>query len=475
MAWSNDPYWVESLNALACMSPNHVKILVPNDWYNLDGRYYPLDYGYALNGEQLTGFAIPKDDVDHLPYWLIAANFKGMKCIYANPVFVIYSSLKEDWFNIDELLVNEHLPAFLEITNKFLTGNYVRYQAINPKHTLQTLTDSHILIVNASHMGNFGDELLAEAAIKLVKKADQSLNVMVVRPDYIPSPTHNIEAIVLGGGGIIYDFSISGIQYNSELVNICNYFKYAYIARQRGIPFFVLGIGDQHHLNDFISIDARDYVRNALIHASYISTRDAVTAKRLTRVLYGTSAPEVVADIDLAFYYIEVKSEKHETKEKQKIGLVGQIFDYSPAIKIILDELNTDIYEICFFSQANEDPEHYEKLLSICSHLNIKHIDLRAMNTEVGLRSLETMDLIITTRFHSLVVALCYGVQVIALCKDNDKKQRLIEGNNLEVTTIFSEVTPDAIKKIFKNSKKCNSQKNSILIKKILENGAINI
>lgn len=475
MVWSNDPYWVETLNALACMSPSHVKILVPNDWYNLDGRYYPLDYGHVVDADQLTGFAIPKDDVDHLPYWLIAANFKGMKCIFANPVFVIYSSLKEDWIDINEIALNEHLPSFIDVTNNFLNGNHVRYQAINPKHSLQTLADPHILIVNASHMGNFGDELLAEAAIKFVKRANESLNVMVVRPDYIPSPTQNIEAIVLGGGGIIYDFSISGNQYNSELANICNYFKYAYIARQRRIPFFVLGVGDQHYLNDFTSIDARDYVRNALSYASYISSRDTETAKRLTTILHGTSAPEVVADIDLAFYYIGVKNERPEINEKPKIGLVGQIFNYLPAINIILDELNNDLYEICFFSQANEDPEHYEKLSSICSHLKIKHIDLRAMDTDVGLRSLETMDLIITTRFHSLVVALCYGIQAIALCKDNDKKQRLIEANNFEVKTIFSETNPDAIKKIFINSIISDSEKNIVLIKKILENSVINI
>ncbi len=444
MSWKDDEFWISALTRLSDLSFSHKIVLVPNDWVGLDGRYRPFDFHYAIDPSEVTGFAVPKCDADRLPLWLLKTDFINFHCVFSNEVFVIYSSIAKDWQEIETASIEQHTPYFLERCQRVLNGEFFRESALNTRFIKPDKQQDFILIVNASHMGNFGDELLAAAVVKAVNLSYPEDRCLVVRPDYVLPIGAPCKAIILGGGGILYDFPIFDNHIQAELTNITNYFKFGYIAKSLSIPFFVLGIGHQHRFGSFVSIDAANYVRDSLIYSKKITTRDSVTTQHLNRLLNDTAAPTVQTEVDLAFNFLGLRI-PHVTNQasKRKLGLIGEIFNYKHLADTIVKYIVDIDVDLVYVIQANEDPGHFQKLKYLLPDRSLEELDLRSLTINEGLIRFSTLDAVITTRFHGLVIAICYGIPAIALDKEQGKKHRLIQ--EMPLNASYGVLFPDSL------------------------------
>ncbi len=430
MPWFEDNYWIEAAQELTRLSAKHRTILVPHEFVSLDRRHLPLGFGVCLSDLEITAFAAPKDDADRLPIRLLNSKFAGFKPVFANAVFVIYSSLPMDWvMAAKKANYDHHLPYFFDRVERVKNGEFFRINSLNPKFipgntSIPDYVSNGVLIINASHMGNFGDELLAHATVQMIKTIAPDSNCIVARPDFEIPVGSRYKAIVLAGGGVLYDYAVGESVQRLELENVSNYMRYSFLAHDLNIPFIALGLGDQHRLGGFMSKDSVAMVRAALSKASAVLTRDDTTANRLNSLLFSSQTRAEVS-CDLAFCLSNEMRAIPRNTTTPVLGLAGQI-----AKEVWLDDfaefLNEYQGRILFFVQANEDPEHYKKLISKIPHREIELVDLRSLDVAQGLRQIAMTSHLISTRFHALVCGLVMGIPVVAIDRHTGKKSRLL-------------------------------------------------
>src|SRR5690606_22715731 len=87
-----------------------------------------------------------------------------------------------------------------------------------------------VLVVGASNMGNVGDDLLAGVLAELLGGA--GADVYLSGPDIDPLRVAEYDAVVVGGGGLIYASRYG----ENEVQNLGNYLKFGPIGRLLGMP-----------------------------------------------------------------------------------------------------------------------------------------------------------------------------------------------------------------------------------------------
>lgn len=115
MKWKSDPYWQGALKAALALSPEHRVILTPDEFVGERPAFWPVNEAPAARKYRgdITAFVVPKDWAGRLPPWVLRDGWElRFQCVYANEVFVIYSSLPERVTLAEEM--KKHIPAFLE-------------------------------------------------------------------------------------------------------------------------------------------------------------------------------------------------------------------------------------------------------------------------------------------------------------------------------------------------------------------------
>ncbi len=120
MFWKNDPFWQETFRAAQALSPAHSLILTPDEFVKAREAFFPLRQAKALaRPDQITGMAVKKDAIRLLPIQTLRAIRDGtFRCVFANEVFVLYSSLEEG-FTL-QAGMEEHVSAFSEHVKRLL-------------------------------------------------------------------------------------------------------------------------------------------------------------------------------------------------------------------------------------------------------------------------------------------------------------------------------------------------------------------
>jgi polysaccharide pyruvyl transferase WcaK-like protein len=425
--WIDDTNWIPIPSILAKLSANHRCFLAPNEFSHLSGKTYPIGFGQAVAPEDLTGFAIPKDDVDRLPQWLLESAFSGFKCVYANDVFVVYSRLAEDQhqFQADAARVEQHLPYFLDKHRAFLQGGFFRSESLNRHYhaSKDMCLDQGNLLINANGMGNFGEELLIEAVRRSLQSKEPDTPIIVARPDFNPPIHAAYKRIVIGGGGMLYDMTVSSTGTQLDLENVTNYFRYAFIAKKMNAQFMALGLGDQHRCVDYVSHEARWLMSQALDNADVVTTRDAGTAQRLQAL----TTTKIESSVDLSFYLrASMRHCAQIVSGTRKITIVGELPMKPVLCRALADLCRRHGSDVRYLAQANEDIDKYKILTSELSADELDLTDIRLANVEDGLKEIAKSSFIITSRFHTMVCAIVMGIPFLAVDRDHGKKARLL-------------------------------------------------
>lgn len=142
MKWRNDKYWTNTLDVVLSLSKNHTLIIVPDEFINCRDVFFPLSQSLRLDLltlKKVSAFAVQKD-IEHvklIPHKILEDDFEQRyQCIFANEVFVVYSSLEEKLTLSKE--GEQHIPAFLELRKRIHQEGEHR-EAVN---TLPYILDS---------------------------------------------------------------------------------------------------------------------------------------------------------------------------------------------------------------------------------------------------------------------------------------------------------------------------------------------
>ena len=220
-----DPYWAAAAEAALRALAEAEHVLTPAEFLDLDRRFAPLEFSWGLEGADRLAWCCSKDDVDRLAPWLLERPLDDSLYFWANEVFVVGATFP--WRRPPDAETRRHLAAWVERVQQYRRGVAVRPH----RERLASATDAglQVLVVGASGMGNVGDDLLAGVLTEML--VAEGADVHLSGPDIDPLHVALYDAVVVGGGGLVYA-SRDG---TNEAQNLANYLKFGPIGRRLGV------------------------------------------------------------------------------------------------------------------------------------------------------------------------------------------------------------------------------------------------
>ena len=426
-----DPYWAAASEAALRALDEADYVLVPAEFLSLSQRFAPLEYSWGCQGTPRLAWCCSKDDVDRLAPWLHTSSGGDACYQWSNEVFVLGGSF--EWSKPADAKSRRHLAAWHERLRRYRAG--VPARAANERPALLSPTkqaDRHVLVVGASNMGNVGDDLLAEVLAELLDAL--GAQVSLAGPDIDPLRVANYDAVVVGGGGLVYA-SHDG---SNETQNLANYLKFGPIGEHFGVPTGLIGVGDQDHARGLERDElTRRFSRNAIAQFQQVTARDPDSTELLRQL--GAQHPK--AGCDLLFHWTERagKAVRPSLTQPARIALVGEFYNYDVFVRGIADGggslvsgLQDGDFDVLVMS--NDDEAHARRLQNALQHAGASAaiVDLRGRTFDALVFLFASYQGIITTRFHGLVLAAMMGARVLALDVAHGKKARLLRALGAE-------------------------------------------
>src|SRR5688572_11155436 len=318
-----DAYWLAASVAALRALDEAGHVLVPNEFLPLSPRFAPLEFSWGLQGTDRLAWCCSKGDVHRIAPWLHAAASEGESFAWSNEVFVLGGNFR--WSRRADAASRRHLAAWHERVRRYRSG-VPAYRSLERKPVYR-LADAkagggpRVLVVGASGMGNVGDDFLAEALAEML--AEEGADVRLSGPDIDPLRVARYDAVVVGGGGLIFA-SRDG---SNETQNLGNYLRFGPIGRHYGVPVGLIGVGDQDHAR-WIERDSLTlkFARSALAHFQQVTTRDAGSTSLLERM----GAPDVRTGCDLLFHWTDRarNAVRPTTASTSRMALAGELYRY---------------------------------------------------------------------------------------------------------------------------------------------------
>lgn len=323
------------------------------------------------------------------------------------------------------------------------------------------MSKSKVKIFGASGCGNVGDDLIA----LILQKYLQSSLGEVAEVSLIPQQDQHEELkdtdiLVIGGGGLIYDYDINNVR------NYCDAVNYAFSYR---VPVYFMGMGVQHVFSD----EAKALYHEALPKVSAIATRGTFDSKF---IIDGLSYPagRVITSRDLVFLYDDILSpinEKPEAKGKPTLALSladWQLGDNYKQIKPGLEEdykryreyLEKHLpplkekFDVRIVCQANEDVKVSQYLADM---FGVEVTTFPTLESSANLvETYRQADYVITNRYHGLIAAVIAGTPALGVSFSTHKSQRLIDDSfpslSRQFYTVGDFVEQDVLTKMIDDS-----------------------
>jgi len=402
-------------------------VLAPNEFLLADGRFKPLEFSWGLWDTSRLAWCCPRKDVHRLAPWLHTAAADPSRILWANERFVVGGTFA--W--------NQPLKSKSRYVEAQWQERLRRYRRGVPAHpavereprepVLVQQANRDVLIVGASGMGNVGDDLLGEVLASML--AEQGARARLSGPQLDPLRAAKYDAIVVGGGGLIYA-SRDG---TDERQNLGNYLRFGPVGRHFGIPAALIGVADQDHAGG-IGKDAvtEMFTRHTLQEFACATTRDAASAALLSRF----GAHDVRTGCDLLFDWtsrargIAADVERSRTR----IALIGELYRYRSISEAIGGTGEGSLVgalrgrELDVMMMSSDDVTHARKTAEALRRAGVaaRTVDLRAARFASLARTFAAYAAVITTRFHGLVMAAMTDTPVLALDEEDGKKARLL-------------------------------------------------
>lgn len=314
------------------------------------------------------------------------------------------------------------------------------------------------LITSANSYGNVGDDICGYSAEYLVKHYDPTAKVVVTCPPYNAALVDNADVVIVGGGGVIYDHDMNNVE---------NYMSYIEHAHNDNKLTAVLGVGIQGIGRE----EGKLRYRKTLTNTDIVTVRSPADEKDLNNI----GVNSVLATQDLAFVTDEwvrkpnlkdkirlKRSFKNNSKPNLGLAIVdlvaikGDAYDEKSAN--FVDSLNDNLQRICeefnvyLLVHSADDAKYYDQLQK---KFDVRKIDYKLIgDLPYFWAAYQKMDLVIGSRFHSIILACLAGVPVVGVSSESTKQNRLA---NYDMPTlksqrlVFSDM--EGIKDLFVNLK----------------------
>ncbi len=300
-----------------------------------------------------------------------------------------------------------------------------------------------VIIASANGYGNAGDDICAMVSKMLVKEVFERPKIRVTAPPFDETIVTGAEAIVLGGGGIIYD---------ANKANMDNYLQYVNYGLSHDAITIGLGLGEQ----GIVTKEGEKTYKAAFEKMDLLTVRSKMDAERLQKI--GVKNVEATQDLAFSFDYskyatryerIQKYRDKSPWRRKPKLGTVISnqehlVTDLKLAYSKV-EKLNalhfknslenniqkiSQIYNVTIITQSRDDLEMAEMFktlygVSVYSYKNARDLH-KLLNTYAS------QDIILSQRFHGIVFSLMIGVPVIGLGYEGQKQYKLLKDMGLD-------------------------------------------
>jgi len=439
-----DRHWEAALHAALAAAQEAEVVLVPQEFLGRHPSFAPLEFSWGLplqGGQGRTAFCASKDDVHRLaPDWRRSCGTRVQRYLWANEVFVVGAAF--DWEDCIKEEGKEHLGLWfmrLREADQGIARRRRQWRRANPSSGAPA-KGPRVLVVGASGMGNVGDDLLAQMLADGLFAAGAS-QVWLSGPDVDPADLAAVDAVVVGGGGLVYAARRAGA---NEWQNLGNYLRFGPMACYAGIPCALIAVGDQDHGQGISSSSlVQTFARNCLAHFEPVTTRDASSSELLCGL--GAQA-ETGSDLIFAAWERIRRAPRPHLAGSSRIALAGELFD-QPAMRALLEDqaLLREVasereYEL--FVMSNDDLPHVHRARSAlrAAGAGVSIVDGRGLGIEALAYLFGGWSGLLTTRFHGLVLAALTNVPVLALDVPDGKKARLIVTERLAPSML---ITPE--------------------------------
>jgi polysaccharide pyruvyl transferase WcaK-like protein len=323
--------------------------------------------------------------------------------------------------------------------------------------SIDSMTQHTYLIASANSYGNVGDDVCGYSAEYLIKTVDSQARTIITQPPFNEALAEQADTFIIGGGGILYD---------GDFQNVENYMQYVEYAQAHNHKSAVLGVGVQ----GIHSQKGRSRYRETLSGTQVVTVRSPIDEKQLKDI----GLQNVVTTQDLGFVTDEwVKQPRWLTRQRIKYGMkknakpnLGIAFvdlvkikgdHFDAASKNFVDAFENNLnrlaeeFNVYLLVHSRDDAEYYARLKS--NHKGVTVVPYRDIRDMPRMWAYyEQMDLLLGSRFHSIILACLAGVPVVAIGSEGAKQNRLA---NYDMPSLKSQrillSDTDAIRDLFEN------------------------
>lgn len=300
------------------------------------------------------------------------------------------------------------------------------------------------LIASANGYGNAGDDICAIATKNIVTEVDNAAEVKITSPPFDEELAKWAEAIVLGGGGIIYD---------ANKDNTDNYLQYVEYAQKNNKLSIGLGLGEQ----GIVTPTGAERYKKTINKMDLLTIRSSKDAVRLHEIGVKRSKALVAQDLGFNFDF-EKYRRRHELvrrlyklipRRKPKLGIVlsnqehlvndlklafsksekENALAFKNSLSEHIDEISKK-FDVTIITQSRDDLEVAQEYADehgcrIYSYKEKSHLSKL-------LKVYANQDIILTQRFHGIIFSFMLDIPVIALGYHGQKQYKLLRDMGLE-------------------------------------------
>ncbi len=290
-----------------------------------------------------------------------------------------------------------------------------------------------IMIFGASGCGNVGDDLIGLVLTNYLQKKLPKSEV-ILEPQNHHQDIAQADIVIVGGGGLIYDYDINNVHNYCSVVHRANSFR---------IPVYFMGMGVQH----VFSAEAKKEYQGAINIVKHISTRGNEDTEFISNELK-YPVQNIITSRDVVFLYDDVFGKQRldytfkintnkpklalsladwrlgDNYSKIEDGLKKGYDDYRAYLEKTLPSLS-DVFDVKIICQASEDIELSNEILGLIDNSElIKFDSIQESSRLIDVYS--SVDFVITNRYHGLIAAIISNKPVIGAAFSTHKQQRLI-------------------------------------------------
>jgi len=314
-----------------------------------------------------------------------------------------------------------------------------------------------VTIYGASGCGNVGDDLIAVTLVRMLQKHLYGVDVYL-SPQDTRDDIETSDAIVIGGGGLIYDYDFG---------NVVNYTDIIFRAADQQLPVYLVGMGVQHVFSE----RALNMYRDAMRHVNAVSVRNDDDAKFFIEKL-GYDPKKIIVSRDLVFLskdLLNVKVPAQKTQARKTLilaladwklgkknyetigaGLAEQQDRYLSYLQDNISKL-TERYSVKLVCQASEDVGLYKKLMQSDPKLELVTFGSVEASTEL-LEVYAQADVAVTGRYHGLIAGIVTNTPTISVSFGGHKQTKLIDDSfgslRKQLLTVGEFVERDVLNKL---------------------------